>query len=448
MTAVEPFGAIAKVTKGKKPTVLHNSPAPGRVPYIDISAVERGTRREWADAGQSKVVPAGSLVMVWDGARSGWVGLTKFEGALGSTLAAIETSLNKRFLVAFLRARFGDINSNHRGSGIPHVNPDYLKSLDVPMLSESEQMIFADLVEATTSKAESSASHLAASSRAAMRLRKAVLVSACSGGLTATWRSRTSNDLSMADVLGEAASARKGRKLRRGVDPNAEPDDALTALDLPSSWAVITISGLLASGALEDVKDGNHGANHPKASEFTSSGLPFITANCIRDGAIDYELAPKVSGAALSRLRVGFAEPGDVILTHKGSVGRVAVNDAPCVLTPQTTYYRTDASILSAPYLALFFESLYFYKQLAAVMSQTTRDFVPISDQYLLSVIVPPPDEQVEIVKRVSDLLKLADRVGRRIDGASKRLERSSQAVLAKALRGELNSNGTVDVAA
>src|SRR5262249_18019747 len=156
----------------------------------------------------------------------------------------------------------------------------------------------------------------------------------------------------------------------------------LAVLDLPSSWTVTTVSRLLASGALEDVKDGNHGANHPKASEFTPSGLPFITANCVRNGAIDYELAPKVSGASLARLRVGFAEPGDVILTHKGSVGRVALNDQACVLTPQTTYYRTDASLLSPRYLALFFESLYFFEQLAGVMSQTTRDFVPISDQY------------------------------------------------------------------
>jgi restriction endonuclease S subunit len=72
------------------------------------------------------------------------------------------------------------------------------------------------------------------------------------------------------------------------------------------------------------------------------------------------------------------------------------------------------------------------------VMSQTTRDFVPIGEQYLLSVVLPPPAEQEEIVRQAHDLFRLANSLTQRIESASNRVERSSQAVLAKAFRGEL----------
>jgi type I restriction enzyme S subunit len=323
------------------------------------------------------------------------------------------------------------------------IGRDVLRAFEIELPPLEVQRAIRALSRETDERRASCSDHLASARSTMRRLHQAVLVMACSGRLTAKWRMDSSDaPTSMADVLAEMTFAQKSRRVRRGVKPDAKTDDAIDALDLPRSWTVATVSTLLASGVLEDVKDGNHGANHPKASEFTASGLPFITANVVKDGLIDYDAAPKVGGEALSRLRVGFAKPGDVVLTHKASVGRVAINTEPSVLTPQTTYYRTESSVLSAAYLALFLESLYFYRQLAAVMSQTTRDFVPISQQYLLSVVMPPPAEQEAIVRHVDDLLRPANSLTQRIEAASRRVERSSQAVLAKAFRGELSPDG------
>jgi type I restriction enzyme S subunit len=241
----------------------------------------------------------------------------------------------------------------------------------------------------------------------------------------------------MNELLDERARS-GARTTRRGVRPEASLDPTIAEMELPATWVRVTVSKALTLGALIDVKDGNHGSNHPKVDEFTASGAPFIAANLVHDGQIDYEHAPRLSGRPLQRLRIGFAKPDDVILTHKGSVGRVAIADRDCVLTPQTTYYRCDPQLILPGYLAIYQQSLYFYLQLAAEMSQTTRDFVPISDQYLLSLILPPPDEQREIVHRASRMFELADRLLARIEAASHRLECSSQAVLAKAFRGEL----------
>ena len=79
-----------------------------------------------------------------------------------------------------------------------------------------------------------------------------------------------------------------------------------------------------------------------------------------------------------------------------------------------------------------------FYQQIATIMSQTTRDFVPISEQYRQFVFVPPVDEQKEVVRRVEALFKLADAIEKRVAAASLRVERLTQPILAKAFRGEL----------
>jgi type I restriction enzyme S subunit len=330
----------------------------------------------------------------------------------------------------------GSLADRARGNTILHLSQNELRRLPVLVPSRSVQdRLISLLLEARTSQ-ESASVHLAAAGRAIERFRQAVITAACSGRLTRTWRdTKTSRDMNR--LLEERAAAGE-RKTRRGVDPGAPLKPLLAGLDLPGAWARITVSHALVLGALDDVKDGNHGSNHPKISEFSPQGLPFIAANLVHDGVIDYDSAPRVSGKPLERLRIGFAKANDVILTHKGSVGRVAISDRDCVLTPQTTYYRCDSSLILPEYLAIYLRSLYFYLQLAEEMSQTTRDFVPISDQYLLGLIVPSPEEQGEIVRRVKSLLAVAATIDRKINSASHRVERSSQAVLAKAFRGEL----------
>ena len=55
-----------------------------------------------------------------------------------------------------------------------------------------------------------------------------------------------------------------------------------------------------------------------------------------------------------------------------------------------------------------------------------------------MTVPLPPPEEQREIVRRVNALFALADRIERRVATAAARAGRLTQAVLARAFRGEL----------
>ncbi len=105
-----------------------------------------------------------------------------------------------------------------------------------------------------------------------------------------------------------------------------------------------TVRQLVDEGVIERPMDGNHGELHPKTSDFVPSGIPFIMASDLRDGVLDLDNCAFITPQLAQTLRKGFAKTGDVLLSHKATMGRTAiVHDLPTpyvVLTPQVTYYR------------------------------------------------------------------------------------------------------------
>ena len=63
---------------------------------------------------------------------------------------------------------------------------------------------------------------------------------------------------------------------------------------------------------------------------------------------------------------------------------------------------------------------------------------ISLADVRALRIPVPPRPEQREIVRRVEGLFKLADAIEKRVAAATARAEKLTQAILAKAFRGEL----------
>ena len=323
------------------------------------------------------------------------------------------------------------------GTGQPFITLGTAKEVVYPLPPLNEQRRIAAKLEILLGLVEMAQARLATIPRILKRFRQSVLAAACSGRLTADWREENPK-VERATITIEKLKTTAGSRVRRGVPESVQVSDLVVDWELPEKWAAYSTAELLRCGAFVDVKDGNHGANHPKVSDFSKVGLPFITAAQVNNYRIDYEGAYKLSGEPLDRIRVGFAKSGDVIYTHKGSVGRVAVADRDCVLTPQTTYYRVNPDIFSNRFVMFYLASHAFSEQVNVVKEQTTRDFVPISEQYLLFHRLPPIAEQQEIVRRVEALFKTADALEARYRTAKAHVDKLAQSILARAFRGEL----------
>ncbi len=417
-------------------------------PYLSLEHIESGTNRiigygTAADVRSTKAVfRAGDVLYGKLRPYLNKVAIPEVDGICSTDLLVFRKRewLDSVFLMRFLSLPSVVAFANHHSSGVqlPRVSWDELGEIEIPVPPLAEQMRIVTKLEDLLLRVNAAHERLRRVPAILKRFRQAVLAAACSGRLTEDWRQDHPEIFSAGSAL-EVLREKLGTvRTRRGVPTAVDVPDALDNLDRPGSWALRSIGSMLHDGGLLDVKDGNHGSNHPRKGEFVSDGMPFITAAQVSGFRVDYEGAPRVHGEALKRLRVGFALPGDALLTHKGSVGRSALNTQECVLTPQTTYYRCRPEVLESRFLVFYFASNLFYRQLVSVMSQTTRDFVPISEQYQLFLVIPPVEEQREIVRRIDALFGLANAIERRISAATVRAERLTQSILAKAFSGEL----------
>lgn len=181
---------------------------------------------------------------------------------------------------------------------------------------------------------------------------------------------------------------------------------------LPTGWQVATVDELVKQKIIAKPLDGNHGGIHPKASDYIESGVPFVMASDLAGGRVDLIDCKFISEEQASGLRKGIAKAGDVLLSHKATIGRTAiVQDSKhdfIMLTPQVTYYRViNSSALSNIYLKAYFDSRFFQSILGLwAGAGSTRAYLGITGQLKLPIILPPIEIQNEISGQVHALNK------------------------------------------
>ena len=104
--------------------------------------------------------------------------------------------------------------------------------------------------------------------------------------------------------------------------------------------------------------------------------------------------------------------------------------------TSRTSNRGTNTSIRF--FLAHVLNSPEQYRYACEVARGAAQPTVTLSELKRYTVPVPPLAEQQEIVRRVDALFALADRIEAKLAAARKRVDALTQAVLAKAFRGEL----------
>lgn len=405
----------------------------------------------------SRIIPEGSIIMVTRSSileHSLPVAINKNPVTINQDLKALIPSdeVLAEFLYYNIVSKSKDIlrECSKDGTTVASINSNLLYEYELPIAPKELQRRVVDKINELFSMRNAGQEELQEAKDTLEKYRSSVLKNAVHGRLTSEWRSNHDEELEDVSSLIERHKSENEDEieLRRGVPEEVNNREEVNENKFPDCWKCVSVASLLRHGLLIDLKDGNHGSNHPKQDEFTEDGLPFITAEMVSDFKIDYQSAPKLKGEPLEKLKVGFAEAGDVLLTHKGSVGRVGFNDRECVCSPQTTYYRPDQKILNRRYLAYALSSYFFQKQLGRVKTQTTRDYVSISKQYRLFLPIPPIPEQKEIASRLDPMFSNYFKIKESIEDELSRSAKLPDTILKKAFTGELvtsNSESGLD---
>lgn len=117
------------------------------------------------------------------------------------------------------------------------------------------------------------------------------------------------------------------------------------------------------------------------------------------DGRVLFDSSASISSVADARIRKGRGRAGDVLLSHKGTVGKVALVPNGCpsyVCSPQTTFWRVlDEDVIDRRYLFAYLQSKDFKNQLASRKGETDMaDYVSLTAQRQLTVPLPHIDVQ------------------------------------------------------
>ncbi len=168
-------------------------------------------------------------------------------------------------------------------------------------------------------------------------------------------------------------------------------------------WTHYVTGDLIAEGKLS-IGDGYRAKN----SELADAGLPFARAGNINDG-FQFEDADHFPEADLAKVGEKISQPGDVVFTSKGTVGRLAYVRASTprfVYAPQLCYWRTlDPNLIDDRWLYYWMCGREFRQQMAGVKGQTDMaDYVSLSDQRRMEILLPPIDWQRAIAGVLSSM--------------------------------------------
>ena len=172
-----------------------------------------------------------------------------------------------------------------------------------------------------------------------------------------------------------------------------------------ADWTQTTVKQMVDAGVLQRPMDGNHGEVHPKKADFVDAGIPFIMASDLFGGVVDQTTCNFLSREQADSLRKGFAKDGDILLSHKGTIGRTAILSTKLdyvMLTPQVTFYRVlDLTKLRPEFLYFAFQSASFKRELGLASGDgATRAYIGITKQLDLHLSYPSLESQAHWVKR------------------------------------------------
>ncbi len=201
---------------------------------------------------------------------------------------------------------------------------------------------------------------------------------------------------------------------------------------MAGNWTMENVLDLQREGVLH-VEDGNHGEYRPRPDEFCTEGFAFIRASDMNGGHIQFTSAGKINDTALRRIRKGVGKPGDVLFSHKGTVGKLALvpDDAPpFVCSPQTTFWRSlDEDRLDRRYLYCFMRSMLFRNQYQCRKGETDMaDYVSLTAQRTFQLAIPPITEQREIARvlaQLDDKIELNRRMNETLEATARAIFRS-----------------------
>ena len=278
-------------------------------------------------------------------------------------------------------------------AGQARVPAQFIKDLEIPLPPIAEQKRIVAKVEELLARVNAARKGLAKVPAILKRFRQSVLAAACSGRLTEEWRG--SND--------------------------------------SVNWRDISFQDLVVSSF--------YGPRFA-ADDYSDFGIPTIrTTDMDYRGRIDLSGSPRIRLAAEELVKLGLQD-GDLLVTRTGAtIGKCAVyaeSLGPALPSAYLIRFRLKKELVDPRYGLMLLMAPEGQSLLRGGSTAVAQPNVNAKSIGSFEFSLPPLPEQCEIIRQVDRLFALADSIEKQVAAGTARGEKLTQAILAKAFRGEL----------
>ncbi|AJP70755.1 restriction endonuclease subunit S [Sphingomonas hengshuiensis] len=239
-------------------------------------------------------------------------------------------------------------------------------------------------------------------------------------------------------LLKEKRQAVISRAVTQGLDPTVPMKDSGVEWlgDVPAHWNVTSVGRLC--------EQLSYGFTNPMP---TSADGPFmLTANDIGDGEVRFETARRTTLEAFDTLLTEKSrpQPGDILLTKDGTLGRIAVFDGTLSCINQSVaFLRPKVDLVSSDYLAAALADGVYQDRMIYEAGGTTIKHIYISRLAKMPIAIPPLDEMKQLEKFCLIHRAAAQQLSIAADAAVTLLNERRAALISAAVTGKIDVRAT-----
>lgn len=448
------LGELATVQSGGTPSRGINSYWNGDIPWVKISDikemyVDKTTEfitEEGLKNSSTRIFPKGTILFTIF-ATLGKIGILNIDAATNQAIAGITPSkfVNDKYLTYSLINLSNSISENGKGVAQKNINQAILKETIIPLPPLPEQNRIVEKLDKMFNQLETIKTSMANIPLLLKDFRQQVLSKAVTGKLTEEWRrgkelesaevlihkiiQKRVQDFDLKCQLAKENGERKPTKVFLDKLPKIERID----VDLPEKWFQTNVHFLSFVTKLAGFEYSLH-------FDLKEEGeIPVVRAQNVQMGRFedknrlymsketsDFLVRSQLHGREILMVFIG-AGTGNVCLAPKDERWHLAPNVA-----------KIDVDGISTEYLYLYLQSALGIENVLSRVKATAQPSLSMETIRDIVALVPPLEEQYEIVSRVENLLAKSEAIKKQYKLLKEKIDKLPQALLYKAFKGEL----------
>lgn len=432
---------IGTVASGGTPKTKEPSNFDGDIPWItpaDLSGyvdktIARGKRnisQQGLNSSSAQLLPEGTVIFS-SRAPVGYVVIatTPLSTNQGCKNLITSDGVFNEYVYYYLKGSRSLAESYASGTTFLELSAKAFGRLPIPLPPLNEQRRIVEKIEELFTKLDAGVQSLRQVQALLKSYRRSVLKAAVEGELSREWREAHRDELEPASELLELILQERREKFagKKYKEP-ASPDTSKLPM-LPDGWKWASTDQLTSV-----VTDGEH-----ITPERSTSGVPLLSARNVQNGWLSFEKVDYVPESVYETLtRRLVVEPGDVLMSCSGTVGRscVAPADSRFALVRSVAVLKPLAAM--GRFLSYSLRSSLLQSQIHAKKTQTAQANIFQGKIRTLVFALPSLVEQQFIVEEVERRLSVVDKLEATVEANLKQANGLRQSILKQAFSGEL----------